>query len=220
MDQKIGFISTKCSSTESNEYLTSTHDCIRTKNTPLSITVEFLKYFSTFHTLELSNTECMNGILRITARSNPFSFIFVPDDEFLGCTYFYMKITNIFTGHLNLVKANIMVVTGPTLVQTLLNIPSNYIRVQLIKPNMTSKERKYKRFVPSIDPFVTYEFSTCAIVGNRESLLRKGMGGTIDSHDAVFRFNGAPVLRHSSDEVILFYPNIHTIQRQYDSAIY
>ncbi|KAK6928592.1 Glycosyl transferase family 29 [Dillenia turbinata] len=47
--------------------------------------------------------------------------------------------------------------------------------------------------LPSKPPFHPRQFKTCAVVGNSGDLLKTESGKEIDSHDAVFRDNEAPV---------------------------
>ena len=53
---------------------------------------------------------------------------------------------------------------------------------------------KAKRFFPSVDSdfLSSYNFSTCAVVGNSGTLLNSSFGSAIDSHSAVWRINQAP----------------------------
>ena len=47
--------------------------------------------------------------------------------------------------------------------------------------------------LPATPPFHPRQFETCAVVGNSGDLLKTEFGKEIDSHDAVFRDNEAPV---------------------------
>ncbi|XP_071442417.1 beta-galactoside alpha-2,6-sialyltransferase 1 [Hetaerina americana] len=47
--------------------------------------------------------------------------------------------------------------------------------------------------------FANTHFNTCAIVTNAGSLFGSDLGGLIDSHDAVLRFNHAPTIGYESD---------------------
>lgn len=59
--------------------------------------------------------------------------------------------------------------------------------------NRTLCEEHLNLLLPAKPPFRPRQFHTCAVVGNSGDLLKTGFGKEIDSHDAVFRDNEAPV---------------------------
>lgn len=59
--------------------------------------------------------------------------------------------------------------------------------------NKTLCEENLNVLLPAKPPFHPRQFPTCAVVGNSGDLLKTTFGKEIDSHDAVFRDNEAPV---------------------------
>ncbi|PKI52490.1 hypothetical protein CRG98_027062, partial [Punica granatum] len=59
--------------------------------------------------------------------------------------------------------------------------------------NLTLCEEHLNLLLPAKPPFHPRQFRTCAVVGNSGDLLKTEFGKEIDSHDAVFRDNEAPV---------------------------
>ncbi|XP_019457242.1 PREDICTED: sialyltransferase-like protein 1 [Lupinus angustifolius] len=59
--------------------------------------------------------------------------------------------------------------------------------------NRTLCEEHLNILLPAKPPFRPRQFRTCAVVGNSGDLLKTEFGKEIDSHDAVFRDNEAPV---------------------------
>ncbi|KAK7395986.1 hypothetical protein VNO78_16643 [Psophocarpus tetragonolobus] len=59
--------------------------------------------------------------------------------------------------------------------------------------NKTLCEENLNVLLPAKPPFHPRQFRTCAVVGNSGDLLKTKFGEEIDSHDAVFRDNEAPV---------------------------
>lgn len=59
--------------------------------------------------------------------------------------------------------------------------------------NRTICEENLNILLPAKPPFHPRQFRTCAVVGNSGDLLKTEFGEEIDSHDAVFRENEAPV---------------------------
>nr|CCH47222.1 similar to sialyltransferase-like protein [Lupinus angustifolius] len=59
--------------------------------------------------------------------------------------------------------------------------------------NKTLCEEHLNILLPAKPPFRPRQFHTCAVVGNSGDLLKTEFGKEIDSHDAVFRDNEAPV---------------------------
>lgn len=59
--------------------------------------------------------------------------------------------------------------------------------------NKTLCEENLDVLLPAKPPFHPRQFRTCAVVGNSGDLLKTEFGEEIDSHDAVFRDNEAPV---------------------------
>ncbi|KAI9120923.1 hypothetical protein K1719_007956 [Acacia pycnantha] len=59
--------------------------------------------------------------------------------------------------------------------------------------NKTLCEEHLNVLLPAKPPFHPRQFRTCAVVGNSGDLLKTEFGKEIDSHDAVFRDNEAPV---------------------------
>ncbi|KAG0570249.1 hypothetical protein KC19_6G147700 [Ceratodon purpureus] len=59
--------------------------------------------------------------------------------------------------------------------------------------NRSLCEHELQLVLPAKPPFKPRQFSTCAVVGNSGDLLHTNFGPEIDSHDAVFRDNEAPV---------------------------
>lgn len=59
--------------------------------------------------------------------------------------------------------------------------------------NKTLCEEQLNILLPAKPPFHPRQFRTCAVVGNSGDLLKTEFGEEIDSHDAVFRDNEAPV---------------------------
>ncbi|GAU24692.1 hypothetical protein TSUD_323010 [Trifolium subterraneum] len=59
--------------------------------------------------------------------------------------------------------------------------------------NKTLCEEQLDILLPAKPPFHPRQFRTCAVVGNSGDLLKTEFGNEIDSHDAVFRDNEAPV---------------------------
>ncbi|MED6171636.1 purple acid phosphatase [Stylosanthes scabra] len=59
--------------------------------------------------------------------------------------------------------------------------------------NKTLCEENLNILLPAKPPFHPRQFRTCAVVGNSGDLLKTEFGEEIDSHDAVFRDNEAPV---------------------------
>lgn len=59
--------------------------------------------------------------------------------------------------------------------------------------NKTLCEEQLNILLPAKPPFHPRQFRTCAVVGNSGDLLKTEFGKEIDSHDAVFRDNEAPV---------------------------
>lgn len=59
--------------------------------------------------------------------------------------------------------------------------------------NKTLCEENLNVLLPAKPPFHPRQFRTCAVVGNSGDLLKTRFGKEIDSHDAVFRDNEAPV---------------------------
>ncbi|KAI5428000.1 variant 2, purple acid phosphatase [Lathyrus oleraceus] len=59
--------------------------------------------------------------------------------------------------------------------------------------NKTLCEEHLNILLPAKPPFHPRQFRTCAVVGNSGDLLKTEFGKEIDSHDAVFRDNEAPV---------------------------
>ncbi|KAL9331153.1 hypothetical protein ACSQ67_000763 [Phaseolus vulgaris] len=59
--------------------------------------------------------------------------------------------------------------------------------------NKTLCEENLNVLLPAKPPFHPRQFQTCAVVGNSGDLLKTTFGKEIDSHDAVFRDNEAPV---------------------------
>ncbi|KAK7268149.1 hypothetical protein RIF29_20836 [Crotalaria pallida] len=59
--------------------------------------------------------------------------------------------------------------------------------------NKTLCEEHLNILLPAKPPFRPRQFRTCAVVGNSGDLLKTEFGEEIDSHDAVFRDNEAPV---------------------------
>jgi len=59
--------------------------------------------------------------------------------------------------------------------------------------NKTLCEENLNVLLPAKPPFHPRQFRTCAVVGNSGDLLKTTFGEEIDSHDAVFRDNEAPV---------------------------
>ena len=52
---------------------------------------------------------------------------------------------------------------------------------------------KLSLVLPDNPPYTPRQFSRCAVIGNSGDLLRNKFGDEIDSYDAVFRENGAPI---------------------------
>lgn len=59
--------------------------------------------------------------------------------------------------------------------------------------NRTLCEEHLNVILPAKPPFHPRQFHKCAVVGNSGDLLKTEFGEEIDSHDAVFRDNEAPV---------------------------
>lgn len=59
--------------------------------------------------------------------------------------------------------------------------------------NRTLCEEHLNVILPAKPPFHPRQFHKCAVVGNSGDLLKTDFGEEIDSHDAVFRDNEAPV---------------------------
>lgn len=59
--------------------------------------------------------------------------------------------------------------------------------------NKTLCEEHLNILLPAKPPFHPRQFRKCAVVGNSGDLLKTEFGKEIDSHDAVFRDNEAPV---------------------------
>lgn len=59
--------------------------------------------------------------------------------------------------------------------------------------NKTLCEEHLDILLPAKPPFHPRQFRTCAVVGNSGDLLMTEFGKEIDSHEAVFRDNEAPV---------------------------
>ncbi|XP_078433839.1 MALE GAMETOPHYTE DEFECTIVE 2 [Wolffia australiana] len=59
--------------------------------------------------------------------------------------------------------------------------------------NRSLCEEHLNLLLPAMPPFHPRQFQTCAVVGNSGDLLKTEFGEEIDSHDAVFRDNEAPV---------------------------
>lgn len=52
---------------------------------------------------------------------------------------------------------------------------------------------KLSLVLPDNPPYLPRQFSRCAVIGNSGDLLSNKFGEEIDSYDAVFRENGAPI---------------------------
>ncbi|KAL1542894.1 Sialyltransferase-like protein 2 [Salvia divinorum] len=59
--------------------------------------------------------------------------------------------------------------------------------------NKTLCMEKLSLVLPDNPPYTPRQFSRCAVIGNSGDLLRNKFGEEIDSYDAVFRENGAPI---------------------------
>jgi len=59
--------------------------------------------------------------------------------------------------------------------------------------HLASVTPEVRRLFPGVDPLAGVRFDTCAVVGSAGLLLIREFGPEIDAHDAVFRFNLAPV---------------------------
>jgi hypothetical protein len=59
--------------------------------------------------------------------------------------------------------------------------------------NRTLCMEKLSLVLPETSPYVPRQFGRCAVVGNSGDLLKTTFGDEIDSYDAVFRENGAPI---------------------------
>ncbi|KAL2935584.1 Sialyltransferase-like protein 2 [Bienertia sinuspersici] len=57
---------------------------------------------------------------------------------------------------------------------------------------------KLSLVLPPIPPYYPKQFHRCAVVGNSADLLKTKFGKEIDSFDAVFRQNGAPIQNYSA----------------------
>ncbi|XP_072111666.1 beta-galactoside alpha-2,6-sialyltransferase 1-like [Mobula birostris] len=59
---------------------------------------------------------------------------------------------------------------------------------------------KWQEYLPTKNLFQELgHFRTCAVVASAGSILKSGLGGEIDAHDAIIRFNGAPTIGFESD---------------------
>ncbi|KAL8557448.1 hypothetical protein ACS0TY_004755 [Phlomoides rotata] len=67
--------------------------------------------------------------------------------------------------------------------------------------NKTLCEEHLNVLLPAQPPFHPRQFQTCAVVGNSGDLLKTEFGKEIDSHDAVFRDNEAPVVEKYAKHV-------------------
>ena len=52
---------------------------------------------------------------------------------------------------------------------------------------------KLSLVLPETPPYVPRQFGRCAVIGNSGDLLNTKFGKEIDTYDAVFRENGAPI---------------------------
>lgn len=52
---------------------------------------------------------------------------------------------------------------------------------------------KLSLVLPETPPYVPRQFGRCAVIGNSGDLLKTKFGREIDTYDAVFRENGAPI---------------------------
>lgn len=59
--------------------------------------------------------------------------------------------------------------------------------------NKTLCMEKLSLVLPDNPPYLPRQFSRCAVIGNSGDLLSTKFGEEIDSYDAVFRENGAPI---------------------------
>ncbi|KAK9748266.1 hypothetical protein RND81_02G046400 [Saponaria officinalis] len=63
--------------------------------------------------------------------------------------------------------------------------------------NKSLCEEKLSLVLPHTPPYYPRQFHQCAVVGNSADLLKTKFGKEIDSYDAVFRQNGAPIQNYS-----------------------
>ncbi|KAL5716242.1 Sialyltransferase-like protein 2 [Ranunculus cassubicifolius] len=63
--------------------------------------------------------------------------------------------------------------------------------------NKTLCMEKLALVLPDRPPFVPRQFGKCAVIGNSGDLLKTNFGEEIDSYDAVFRENGAPIQNYT-----------------------
>jgi len=63
--------------------------------------------------------------------------------------------------------------------------------------NRTLCMEKLSLVLPETSPYVPRQFGSCAVVGNSGDLLKTKFGDEIDSYDAVFRENGAPIQNYT-----------------------
>ncbi|PUZ73749.1 hypothetical protein GQ55_1G012500 [Panicum hallii var. hallii] len=63
--------------------------------------------------------------------------------------------------------------------------------------NRTLCMEKLSLVLPETSPYVPRQFGRCAVVGNSGDLLKTTFGDEIDSYDAVFRENGAPIQNYT-----------------------
>lgn len=59
--------------------------------------------------------------------------------------------------------------------------------------NKTLCMEKLSLVLPDIPPLFPRQYDRCAVIGNSGDLLKTKFGKEIDSYDAVFRENGAPI---------------------------
>lgn len=59
--------------------------------------------------------------------------------------------------------------------------------------NKTLCMEKLSLVLPDIPPFFPRQYDRCAVIGNSGDLLKTKFGKEIDSYDAIFRENGAPI---------------------------